>query len=469
MERLWLDLYNALREERIPQAIDTAKQLLRFYQSGDKDLHSFYNELLNEDVFTHLKDVELIKCSHNQVIIREGEPSSAMYILISGHVDVTTAPPKSKGVVLPLPPVLINFLVANLVQGRKISIIRLGPGTVLGEISALSSKPASATVTSFKETALIKIPKDIIDTVMAQKPNIKSLFSDMLIERLERTSDSLRNAGKKINTCVASAVYSKVKQTVDDSKLSDTSLDGKIASVAKSFNRYEGDDPIKEPLADLEALYKLGLHRDALIQCVKLGSIIIKDFLNDLKPTKEDIKSMVDNAAEKFSFITKAVLRRPSPLPLTSKEQPDIDTEAIGSSDNFLSLFNKKIVENLDRSNIKTFKDKETVFNYGDESDEVYIVKSGNARAALPSGEDIAQMSAGNIFGEFAFVTGNPRTADVIADGDLTVYELKRPQLEKILDDNPTIWKHFDELYQQHVNEMIDRINATKEEFKRLS
>ncbi|MEA2612751.1 MAG: hypothetical protein QOI52_710 [Chloroflexota bacterium] len=67
------------------------------------------------------------------------------------------------------------------------------------------------------------------------------------------------------------------------------------------------------------------------------------------------------------------------------------------------------------------------VVQHGDVADAVYFILGGQATAGVPEEggyRGLATMGAGDFFGEIAALTGSPRTADVVADTELTVMEV---------------------------------------------
>jgi len=67
------------------------------------------------------------------------------------------------------------------------------------------------------------------------------------------------------------------------------------------------------------------------------------------------------------------------------------------------------------------------VVEHGDVADSSYFILDGQATAGIPEEggyRGLATMGPGDFFGEIAALTGSPRTADVVADTDLTVMEV---------------------------------------------
>jgi CRP-like cAMP-binding protein len=63
----------------------------------------------------------------------------------------------------------------------------------------------------------------------------------------------------------------------------------------------------------------------------------------------------------------------------------------------------------------------------GDVASSAYFILDGSATAGIPDEDGyrgLSTMEAGDFFGEIAALTGSPRTADVVADTDMTVIEV---------------------------------------------
>jgi MFS superfamily sulfate permease-like transporter len=89
----------------------------------------------------------------------------------------------------------------------------------------------------------------------------------------------------------------------------------------------------------------------------------------------------------------------------------------------------------------KTFDQGAVVFREGDAGDEVLIVTKGNASAYLqiPGGANIrlATFAPGTVFGELAILDRGPRSASVIADGELVCYGLSRTDYALLAEKSP--------------------------------
>ncbi len=80
----------------------------------------------------------------------------------------------------------------------------------------------------------------------------------------------------------------------------------------------------------------------------------------------------------------------------------------------------------------------ETIVSKGQDGGLLHILRSGHANVEVSnSGEDketVAEIEAGNLFGELTFLNGKSATADVVATQDCVVYTLSRDELTSVID-----------------------------------
>jgi len=97
-----------------------------------------------------------------ELLIREGDRSDGLYVVLDGSVDVF----KQK-------------------DGRQVLVGRLREGDLFGEVSCLRKSPATATVTARRAGTLLKLPRAEFDELVMSYPQILELVSTLSDERLE--------------------------------------------------------------------------------------------------------------------------------------------------------------------------------------------------------------------------------------------------------------------------------------------
>src|SRR5258707_757430 len=80
----------------------------------------------------------------------------------------------------------------------------------------------------------------------------------------------------------------------------------------------------------------------------------------------------------------------------------------------------------------------ETILRHGAAGDSMFAVHSGTASVRLPDDSregwhEVAQLGPGTVFGEMALLTGETRTADVVAVNDVKALEIGKDALQPIL------------------------------------
>ena len=93
-------------------------------------------------------------------LVAEGAPSPALFVVLSGELDVTRAAGAAPGTAPAL-------------------VARLAEGDVFGEMSCLSKGSASATVTARRRSTLLELPRADFDAVMSAYPPVLELVAGL--------------------------------------------------------------------------------------------------------------------------------------------------------------------------------------------------------------------------------------------------------------------------------------------------
>ena len=135
-------------------------------------------EVLKDDEREALvREMEIESHDEGSVIIGEGDTGSSMYLIVSGEVKVYTRGP-GKG-------------------GSSVYLARLGEGDFFGEVSMLTGKPRTATITASQRTELLRLDKEKLDNALAKYPGIRQVLDDFYQRRAKHTVEAMIENLKK--------------------------------------------------------------------------------------------------------------------------------------------------------------------------------------------------------------------------------------------------------------------------------
>jgi type IV pilus assembly protein PilB len=130
-----------------------------------------FAELSTESLLQLGVCLKVAEFSPGEVIVREGAPGVSMYIIKTGLVEVRKKDPGTG----------IDFLVAQLNEGAAV-----------GEMSLLTGKPRSATVTTVQPTVVFTLTRADFRNLLTKHPEISLGLARILADRLE---DATRQVG----------------------------------------------------------------------------------------------------------------------------------------------------------------------------------------------------------------------------------------------------------------------------------
>lgn len=86
-----------------------------------------------------------------------------------------------------------------------------------------------------------------------------------------------------------------------------------------------------------------------------------------------------------------------------------------------------------------TFKSGERFIEAGTEGDCLYIVATGEAAIVVEGHGQIAVSKQGDVIGEMAIISNNPRAASVVALTDITALQITHADFWALMEENPAV------------------------------
>lgn len=103
-----------------------------------------------------------------KVIVREGEPGRALFLVKEGRVRITM-----------------------LMDGETIELSCLGRGGCFGEVAVLSGRPRTATVVADEDCTLLRFSREAVEEVLAEYPKVRKLLESLVKGRARDTIEKI--------------------------------------------------------------------------------------------------------------------------------------------------------------------------------------------------------------------------------------------------------------------------------------
>jgi small-conductance mechanosensitive channel/CRP-like cAMP-binding protein len=137
----------------------------------------------------------------------------------------------------------------------------------------------------------------------------------------------------------------------------------------------------------------------------------------------------------------------------TGRDKPaDLQTAArliLRQQPLFQCLSDEQLEAMLPRAQAVHFGKGEKVINQGANGDSMFILVNGQAQVVVERNGapmEVARLSSGDCFGEMSLLTGERRSATVVADTDCEVVEIGKPLLADSLREHPELLAKLSEL-----------------------
>ncbi len=358
----------------------------------------------------------------NELIITEGAPSDAMFVITSGRV-------KLEG--------------ANV--NSTITLANLSAGSLLGEEDLLLDRPYSSTARAAATTQLYVLSRTDLEDLIGQYPSIGLKFSAAL--------------GLRIPFLEQYLIHHRLRNTELLSALSDTDLTA-IASKL-DFHTVSRGDVIVEAGGPGDTAYFIEEGQARLIlkssegdtfEELDEGALFGHTSLITGKPYPATVRAVTDVSLWALTRNAyEALIREHSAIKLAFSRAL---AESLSNSDQTeamdrlrqLQLFSDVPTEALSaltaRLVLRHFPAGETIFTEGTPGDAMYIVDSGEVRLMENSFSDaklLERMRSGESFGEMALLTGRTRGECARAASDATLWVLYKTDFDDVMVQYPEI------------------------------
>ncbi len=157
---------HAPRRFEAPKKAETAADEQEIKELQASKLFSSFREQALERI---LSSTSLRSFQEGDIIVTEGETGSSLFLIVSGEVKVFT-----RGE-----------------QGEHLPLAELGPGDFFGEVSLLTGKPRTATITAKSPVTAIELHKHSVDKIAEEHPEVQDVLKEFYERRAQDTVEAV--------------------------------------------------------------------------------------------------------------------------------------------------------------------------------------------------------------------------------------------------------------------------------------
>jgi tetratricopeptide (TPR) repeat protein len=150
---------------------------------------------------------------------------------------------------------------------------------------------------------------------------------------------------------------------------------------------------------------------------------------------------------------------RPQPAPATDPAQQQAEKERAASRF-FVEFPPGGLEQLLYAAAVRSFDPPEVIVKEGDPGTSFFLIEDGEVEVHTqdPSGKPLvlAQLGAGEFFGEVSVLTGKPRTATIVARTPVTLIEISSKDLDRIARQFPEVRTVLQRFYERRAQATVE-------------
>jgi cAMP-dependent protein kinase regulator len=135
----------------------------------EEDRRTLFSSFEREALIEIIASTELRSYDEGDIIVTEGEAGSSLFLVVGGTVKVFT----------------------RTEAGGNVPLAELGPGDFFGEVSLLTGKPRTATITASTEITAIELDSVSLDRIAEGHPEVRKVLEDFYERRAKDTVEAV--------------------------------------------------------------------------------------------------------------------------------------------------------------------------------------------------------------------------------------------------------------------------------------
>jgi CRP-like cAMP-binding protein len=408
--------------------------------------------LSEEELLAVVEGLALHTFEPGDVIVTEGEPGASLFILTTGEAKVFVRSP----------------------SGRDMEVAQLSEGDFFGEVSCLSGRPRSATVTAAGLCELLELDKQTLDTIAADHPRVREQLEASYIRRASSPEAAAVRATDLSNAGDQRKAIEVLEAHFGESRW-DPRMRLRLADVLLKAGKQEdavlilvglADDLAREGFAAkaIAILKKIEKIQRRHVEEVRLAPLSKTEPAPEPAPTPR--RAAADSSARSSqgfqSWLVDLVRetvkgsRPDTPDPEAAPKVLSRYGPGLAASPLFEGLSEDELLALIRGLRLVACRAGDIVVSEGEPGASIFILASGSVKVTVrsPEGRNVALclLREGAFFGEMATLSGQPRCATVVAAGPCELLELDKLALDGIAKTNPRVLEVLEEYHVRRSN-----------------
>ncbi len=153
-----------------------------------------------------------------------------------------------------------------------------------------------------------------------------------------------------------------------------------------------------------------------------------------------------------FSFPTRRIHIQDKPEQVTLEEKINLNAERLNGVPIFTPLTESETERLAGAAKTRIYAPGERIVRMGQEGHSMFVIVRGNVRVEITEGgkqKIVNTLGENDFFGEMSLLTGQQRTATVVADEETEVLAIDKKALKPILEKNPQLVEMISEIIEE--------------------
>ncbi len=222
--------------------------------------------------------------------------------------------------------------------------------------------------------------------------------------------------------------------------------------VREAVRNIPNVSPLKRPIVRIRDLAESGIDWEVKYWC--------EDYRkhNDTDAViRQTIWYLFTRENIRFAFPTRTIHVESATAPVAREERSARSSEAIASVPIFAPLSESDLDQLATHAVARVFAPGEVIVEQGRSGGSMFIITQGAVRIEHLEGDEkhlLTRLGTGEFFGEMSLLTGEKRSASVVADDETQVVEIRKKELAPILKKDPSLAERIAEIVELRRNEL---------------